>query len=101
MEIQLRVNGKSHQGNVEPRLLLVHFLRDVCGLTGTHIGCETSICGACTVLQDGKAVKSYTVFAVQVDEPRGCVASFHAGEGTLTLWISTQIPHLVRTLLPG
>ena len=65
MEIELRVNGKSHQGNVEPRLLLVHYLRDVLGLTGTHIGCETSICGACTVLLDGKAVKSCTLLAVQ------------------------------------
>lgn len=65
MEIQLRVNGKSHQSIVEPRLLLVHYLRDVLGLTGTHIGCETSICGACTVLLDGKAVKSCTLLAVQ------------------------------------
>ena len=65
MEIQLRVNGKPVQGNVEPRLLLVHYLRDVLGLTGTHIGCETSICGACTVLLDGKAVKSCTLLAVQ------------------------------------
>src|SRR2546430_10523697 len=67
MEIELRVNGKSHQGNVEPRLLLVHYLRDVLGLTGTHIGCETSICGACTVMLDGQAVKSCTMFAVQAD----------------------------------
>lgn len=67
MEIQLRVNGKPHQGNVEPRLLLVHYLRDVLGLTGTHIGCETSICGACTVLLDGKAVKSCTLLAVQAE----------------------------------
>jgi aerobic carbon-monoxide dehydrogenase small subunit len=65
MEIQLRVNGKPHQSSVEPRLLLVHYLRDVLGLTGTHIGCETSICGACTVLLDGKAVKSCTLLAVQ------------------------------------
>ena len=65
MEIQLRVNGKPQQGQVEPRLLLVHYLRDVLGLTGTHIGCETSLCGACTVLLDGKAVKSCTVLAVQ------------------------------------
>ncbi len=64
-EIQLRVNGKSYQSQVEPRLLLVHYLRDVLGLTGTHVGCETSICGACTVLLDGKAVKSCTVLAVQ------------------------------------
>lgn len=65
MEIQVRVNGKSHQTNVQPRLLLVHYLRDLLGLTGTHVGCETSLCGACTVLLDGKAVKSCTVLAVQ------------------------------------
>jgi carbon-monoxide dehydrogenase small subunit len=65
MEIQLRVNSKPRQNQVEPRLLLVHYLRDVLGLTGTHIGCETSICGACTVLLDGKAVKSCTLLAVQ------------------------------------
>jgi carbon-monoxide dehydrogenase small subunit len=65
VEIQLRINGKAHQSTVEPRLLLVHYLRDVLGLTGTHIGCETSICGACTVLLDGKAVKSCTLLAVQ------------------------------------
>jgi carbon-monoxide dehydrogenase small subunit len=65
VEIQLRVNGQQHQSAVEPRLLLVHYLRDVLGLTGTHIGCETSICGACTVLLDGKAVKSCTLLAVQ------------------------------------
>ncbi len=64
-EIQVQVNGKAYQGQVEPRLLLVHYLRDVLGLTGTHVGCETSICGACTVLLDGKAVKSCTVLAVQ------------------------------------
>ncbi len=67
VEIQLRVNGKAQQSKVEPRLLLVHYLRDALGLTGTHIGCETSLCGACTVLLDGKAVKSCTVLAVQAD----------------------------------
>ncbi len=67
VEIQLRVNKQSYQNQVEPRLLLVHYLRDVLGLTGTHIGCETSLCGACTVLLDGKAVKSCTVLAVQAD----------------------------------
>src|SRR5207253_10549438 len=67
MEIQLRVNGKPHQSQVEPRLLLVHYLRDVLGLTGTHVGCETRICGACTVLLDGRAVKSCTLLAVQAD----------------------------------
>jgi len=67
VEIQLSVNGKPHQNSVEPRLLLVHYLRDSLGLTGTHVGCETSICGACTVLLDGKAVKSCTLLAVQAD----------------------------------
>jgi carbon-monoxide dehydrogenase small subunit len=65
--ISISVNGVSHQHEVEPRLLLVHYLRDVLGLTGTHIGCETSLCGACTILLDGQAVKSCTMLAVQVD----------------------------------
>lgn len=63
--ISIDVNGVSHENEVEPRLLLVHYLRDVLGLTGTHIGCETSLCGACTVFVDGQAVKSCTMFAVQ------------------------------------
>jgi aerobic carbon-monoxide dehydrogenase small subunit len=66
-EIRLRVNGKEYESSVEPRILLVHYLRDMLSLTGTHMGCETSICGACTVLLNGKAVKSCTVLAVQVD----------------------------------
>ena len=66
-KISLRINGVEHAHEVEPRLLLVHFLRDVLGLTGTHIGCETSICGACTVMFDNTAVKSCTVLAVQAD----------------------------------
>jgi carbon-monoxide dehydrogenase small subunit len=61
------VNGTLYQRDVEPRLLLVHFLRDTLGLTGTHIGCDTSQCGACTVHVDGEAVKACTIFAVQVD----------------------------------
>ena len=65
--ISLNVNGVSQQHEVEPRLLLVHYLRDVLGLTGTHIGCETSLCGACTVMVDGQAVKSCTMLAVQAD----------------------------------
>ena len=65
--IQVNVNGQSQQHEVEPRLLLVHYLRDVLGLTGTHIGCETSLCGACTVLLNGRAVKSCTLLAVQAD----------------------------------
>jgi carbon-monoxide dehydrogenase small subunit len=65
--ISVSVNGVRHQHEVEPRLLLVHYLRDVLGLTGTHVGCETSLCGACTVSIDGQAVKSCTMFAVQAD----------------------------------
>jgi len=65
--VTIRVNGLEQKHEVEPRTLLVHFLRDHCRLTGTHVGCETSICGACTVLLDGKAVKSCTILAVQAD----------------------------------
>jgi len=65
--VSITINGRSETRDIEPRLLLVHFLRDVCDLTGTHVGCETGICGACTVLVDGKAVKSCTMFAVQAD----------------------------------
>lgn len=65
--ISINVNGVDHTAEVEPRLLLVHYLRDVLELTGTHVGCETSICGACTILLDGQAVKSCTMFAVQAD----------------------------------
>ncbi len=67
VSVRVRVNSTPRQYDVEPRVLLVHYLRDYCGLTGTHVGCETSICGACTVLVDGKAVKSCTMFAVQAD----------------------------------
>ena len=67
MNITLTVNGTSYSHDVEPRLLLIHFLRDVAGLTGTHTGCETSLCGACTVELNGKAVKSCTMFAVQAN----------------------------------
>src|SRR2546428_8557489 len=65
--ISINVNGVTQKHEVEPRLLLVHYLRDVLNLTGTHIGCETSLCGACTVMLDGQAVKSCTMFAVQAD----------------------------------
>ena len=65
--ITININGVQRSAEVEPRLLLVHFLRENAGLTGTHIGCETSLCGACTVLMDGRAVKSCTVLAVQAD----------------------------------
>jgi aerobic carbon-monoxide dehydrogenase small subunit len=66
-EITATVNGEERSHEVEPRLLLVHFLREKLGLTGTHVGCDTTSCGACTVLVDGVPVKSCTYFAVQVD----------------------------------
>ncbi len=66
-KITVTVNGERQTSEVEPRLLLVHYLRDVLGLTGTHVGCETSLCGACTVRLNGDAVKSCTVLAVQAD----------------------------------
>ncbi len=67
MRVNLTINGQPRGDEVEPRLLLVHYLREVAGLTGTHVGCETTLCGACTVLLDGKAVKSCTVLAAQAD----------------------------------
>jgi carbon-monoxide dehydrogenase small subunit len=66
-KIKLTVNGRPVEGEVEPRMLLIHFLREYLNLTGAHIGCETSHCGACTVDLDGRSVKSCTVFAVQAD----------------------------------
>jgi carbon-monoxide dehydrogenase small subunit len=67
VNVRLKVNGEEHELEVEPRLLLVHALRDSLGLTGTHVGCDTSNCGACTVHLDGQSVKSCTVLAVQAD----------------------------------
>src|SRR5256885_4829355 len=67
MHVKININGKLYENDVEPRLLLTHFIRDVAELTGTHVGCETSICGACTVLSNGLAVKSCTMFAVQAN----------------------------------
>lgn len=66
-EINVIVNEEAHKDQVEPRLLLIHYLRDHLGLTGSHVGCDTSQCGACTVLVDGQAIKSCTMFAVQAD----------------------------------
>ena len=67
MRISVSVNGKRREDDVEPRLLLVHYIREVAGLTGTNIGCDTSSCGACTLHVDGEAVKSCTMLAVQAD----------------------------------
>ena len=65
--VRINVNGTQREDEVEPRMLLVHYLREVAGLTGTHVGCDTSQCGACTVHLDGRAVKSCTILAVQAD----------------------------------
>jgi carbon-monoxide dehydrogenase small subunit len=67
-KVRVKINGQEREAEVEPRLLLVHFIREVLSLTGTHIGCDTSHCGACTVLLDGKTVKSCTMFAVQAND---------------------------------
>jgi carbon-monoxide dehydrogenase small subunit len=84
LRVSVTVNGQQRTAEVEPRLLLVHFLRDTLGLTGTHVGCDTSNCGACTVHLDGEAVKSCTVLTVQADgaevttiEGMGQVGSLH------------------------
>lgn len=78
-DIAIKVNGEEHAAAVEPRMLLVHFLRDQLGKTGTHVGCDTSSCGACTVLLDGVSVKSCTLFAVQAD---GCAVTTIEGLGS-------------------
>ena len=66
-KVTISINGTEHSAEVEPRLLLVHFIREDVMMTGTHIGCDTTSCGACTVLMDGKSVKSCTILAVQAD----------------------------------
>lgn len=81
--ITLTVNGQQYTNEVEPRLLLVHYLRDVLNLTGTHVGCETSICGACTVMLNGQSVKSCTVLAVQADGGQVLTVEGLEKDGTL------------------
>src|SRR5579863_2000918 len=81
--VAVTVNGRRREDQVEPRLLLVHYLREVAGLTGTHIACDTSQCGACTVLIDGEAVKSCSVFAVQADGRNVTTIEGLAQDGTL------------------
>jgi carbon-monoxide dehydrogenase small subunit len=81
--ISINVNGVDQTAEVEPRLLLVHYLRDVLGLTGTHVGCETSICGACTILLDGQAVKSCTMLAVQANGSNVTTIEGFASNGDL------------------
>jgi len=81
--VRLHVNGVEHQLDVEPRVLLVHALRDRLGLTGTHVGCDTSNCGACTIHLDGKPVKSCTVLAVQADGAEVTTIEGMASDGDL------------------
>jgi carbon-monoxide dehydrogenase small subunit len=81
--ITVTVNGESRRADAEPRLLLVHFLRDVLDLTGTHVGCDTTSCGACTVLLDGTPIKSCTMFAVQADGRALTTVEGLAGDGQL------------------
>jgi aerobic carbon-monoxide dehydrogenase small subunit len=83
MEITMSVNGESHSAEVEPRQLLVYFLREQLGLIGTVVGCDTSSCGACTVLLDGESVKSCTVLAVQADGHEVTTVEGLASNGTL------------------
>ena len=82
-EISVTVNGAQHTSDVEPRLLLVEYLRDVLNLTGTHVGCDTSNCGACTVILNGSAVKSCTLFAVQADGGEVTTVEGLASDGEL------------------
>ena len=83
MKVTITVNGATHTGEVEPRTLLVHYLRETLGLTGTNVGCDTSQCGACTVLMDGQAVKSCTVLAAQADGSEITTIEGLARNGTL------------------
>jgi aerobic carbon-monoxide dehydrogenase small subunit len=83
IQVSINVNGRPRKAQVEPRTLLVHFLREQLNLTGTHIGCDTSQCGACTVLVDGRSAKSCTMFAVQVDGSEVTTIEGLAKEGQL------------------
>jgi aerobic carbon-monoxide dehydrogenase small subunit len=83
MQVTVTINGTERTADVEPRLLLVHLVRDVLGLTGTHVGCDTTSCGACTVLLDGVPVKACTMFAVQADGRSVTTVEGLAGAGGL------------------
>jgi carbon-monoxide dehydrogenase small subunit len=82
-QVAITVNGKVRKANVEPRTLLVHFLREHLNLTGTHVGCDTSQCGACTVIVDGRSAKACTIFAVQADGSSVMTIEGLAPEGNL------------------
>jgi len=83
LQVSITVNGSEVSGEVEPRTLLVHFIRENIGLTGTHVGCETGVCGACTVLLDGKPVKSCSMLAVQADGANVTTVEGVASDGQL------------------
>jgi carbon-monoxide dehydrogenase small subunit len=84
MRISLTINGERREDDIDPRTLLVHYIRDVVGLTGTHVGCETSMCGACTIHLDGRAVKSCTVLAAQAAGAQiTTIEGFAAKDGTM------------------
>ena len=83
VQIRIKVNGKAYSREIEPRTLLVQFLREELNLTGTHIGCDTSYCGACTVLLNGRSVKSCTVFAIQADDGEVLTVEGLAQDGQL------------------
>ncbi|HKZ08830.1 MAG TPA: (2Fe-2S)-binding protein [Methylomirabilota bacterium] len=82
-KVTVSINGQSHTHEVEPRLLLVHFIRELAGLTGTHVGCDTSQCGACAIHMNGHAVKSCTLLAVQADGAQITTIEGMAKDGTL------------------
>jgi aerobic carbon-monoxide dehydrogenase small subunit len=81
--VSMTINGTTHTHEVEPRLLLVHFIRELAGLTGTHVGCDTSQCGACTIHMNGQAVKACTLFAVQAEGARITTIEGMAKDGVL------------------
>ena len=83
MRLSLIINGEHREDDVDPRTLLVHYIRDIAGLTGTHVGCETSLCGACTIHLNGQAVKSCTILAVQAEGAQLTTIEGLATEGGL------------------
>ena len=93
MNVTIHVNGEAKSANVEPRTLLVHFLRDELELTGTHVGCDTSQCGSCTVHLDGNAVKSCTLFAVQAEGRQvTTIEGLGKDDPVQKAWIDIQVP---------
>ncbi|MGH7642896.1 MAG: (2Fe-2S)-binding protein [Candidatus Dormibacteria bacterium] len=97
LSLRLRVNDRERTDEVEPRLLLVHYLREVCGLTGSHVGCDTSQCGACTVLMNGAPVKSCNVLAVQAEGSEvTTIEGLASAEGLHPLQIAFRAEHALQ-----